>query len=87
MLHELNRCDVDYILNDVLPNLNKVVSGELSEYEFGFDVTIIDFNKDVSVINYNFFENTMEVPSEDIYKFMQEWGERLREWKASNNKL
>jgi hypothetical protein len=53
-LSELNSCDTDYIIYEVLPNLDKVIVGELSEYEFGYDATIIDFYIDRSIINYGY---------------------------------
>ncbi len=84
-LNELNSCDVNYIVEEVLPNLKKVISGELAEYEFGYDATIIDFYKEKSVINYNYFEDTVEIPSEDLYRFMCEWGAYLTRWKAEQD--
>lgn len=83
-LNELNSCDTEYIIDDVLPNLLKVISGEQSEYEFGYDATIIDFYKEKSIINYNYFEDKIEIPSEDLYRFMTEWGDYLIKWKQSN---
>jgi hypothetical protein len=83
MLGEIAFCDKDYIIEDVLPNLSKVMSGELPEYEFGYDATIIDFYKDKSVINYNYFEGKLEIPSEDLYRFMREWGDYLIKWKQN----
>ena len=56
MLHELNRCDADYIIDEVLPNLEKVLSRELEYYEFGYEATLIDFYKDKAIINYNYGE-------------------------------
>ena len=82
-LNELNSCDINYIIEEVLPNLTKVMSGELTEYEFGYDATIIDFGKDKSVINYNYFEDKIEIFSEDLYRFMCEWGDYLIRWKQN----
>ena len=95
-LSELNSCDMEYVLDDILPNLEKIMNGELIQdpsqiqpyltdcYSFGYDATIIDFYKDKSVINYNYFEDQIEVPSQDIYQFMMEWGQYLRKWKESH---
>ena len=93
-LNELNSCDTEYILNDVLPNIEKIWNGEkywdeyrsptygaFDTYEFGFDATLIDFGKEISVVSYGFGEGSFEVPSEEIYTIMREWGEHLTNWK------
>jgi hypothetical protein len=93
-LHELNSCDADYILDDILPNLEEIMKGGkywdpyrspycgyLDYYEFGYDATGIDFYKDKSIITYGYNEGKIEVPSEEIYQFMMEWGKYLREWR------
>jgi hypothetical protein len=77
MLGELVFCDKEYIINEVLPNLDKVINGDLEVYEFGYDATIIDFHNYRSLITYNYFENETEVPSQDLYNFMHNWGNFL----------
>lgn len=92
-LNELNSCDTEYILNDVLPNIEKIWNGEkywdeyrsptygaFDTYEFGFDATLIEFGKEISVVNYGFREGSFEVPSEEIYTLLKEWGEHLMNW-------
>jgi hypothetical protein len=93
MLDELNLCGVEYILDDILPNLEKIWRGELVQdpgrlddflidfYPFGYDATGIDFYKDKSIITYGYDEGKIEVPSEEIYQLMMEWGKYLREWR------
>ncbi len=98
-LHELNACDAEYIIDEVFPNLEKIRNGELywdpyrssaygpyDSFEFGFDATIIDFYKDKSVINYGYWEGKIEVPSEDIFKFMKEWRDELVKWRENKQK-
>ena len=93
-LNELNSCDTEYILNDVLPNIEKIWSGEkywdeyrsptygaFDTYEFGYDATLIDFGKEKSIISNGFGDGEIEVPSEEIYTLMKEWGEYLKNWK------
>lgn len=93
-LNELNSCDVEYILEEVLPNIEKIWKGEkywdpyrsptygaLDTYEFGFDATLIDFGKKKSIVSYGFGEGSFEIPSEEVYQFMKEWTERLTKWK------
>lgn len=93
-LNELNSCDTEYILNDVLPNIEKIWNGEkywdeyrsptygaFDTYEFGYDATLIDFGKEKSIISHGFGDGVIEVPSEEIYELMKEWGEHLKNWK------
>ena len=93
-LNELNSCDTEYIVNEVLLNLEKIWNGEkywdpfrsptygaFDTYEFGYDATLIDFGKEKSVVSYGFGDGNFEAPSEDIYQLMQEWGKYLRKWK------
>jgi hypothetical protein len=84
MLHELNRCDADYIIEEVLPNLEKVLAGELVTYEFGYDATLIDFYNNKAIVSYNYGDDALEVESEDVYAFMRAWWERLMEWKKQS---
>jgi hypothetical protein len=94
MLGELYMCDADYVLNDVIPNIEKIWSGEkywdeyrsptygaFDTYEFGYDATLIDFGKEKSIISYGYGDGEIEVPSEEIYTLMKEWGEHLKRWK------
>lgn len=83
MLQELNRCDADYIIDEVLPNLEKVLSEEIESYEFGFDATMIDFFIDRAIINYNYGEDQLEIASLPIYEVMLCWRNALVEWKRN----
>ena len=97
MLGELYACDVEYIIEKVIPNLDKIMKGELVQdptrqdeylvdyYEFGYDATIIDFYKDKCIINYDFWQSKFEAPSEFIYEFMKEWAKHLEYWKKNIN--
>lgn len=97
-LNELNSCDPEYIINDILPNIEKISKGEkywdpyrsptygaLDTYEFGYDATLIDFGKEKSIVSYGYGEGDFEVPSSEIYQFMNEWGEKLREWQSNQS--
>lgn len=83
MLHELNRCKIDYIVNDVFSKIESVINNEIESFEFGYDATIIDFFKDRAIINYDYFEEQMEIPSSDIYQLMKDWRDALIEYKKS----
>jgi hypothetical protein len=87
MLQELNRCDADYIIDEVLPNLGKVLSGDLKNYEFGFEATLIDFYEEKATINYNYGDNQLEIGSQPIYEFMLCWRNALVEWKKNHGNL
>lgn len=95
-MNELNSCDTGYILDDILPNLERIMNGEqlwephykknVDYYLFGYDATIIEFMKEESIIHYDYGDKEVEVPSQEIYDIMQEWGRYLREWKAQKEK-
>lgn len=79
---ELNSCSTEYIVDEVLPNIKMVLSGEIKVFEFGYDATIVDFNKQISTINYNYFENKIEIESELLFHFLQEWTNQLISWRS-----
>lgn len=87
MLYELSFCDKDYIVNDVIPNLVKVNSGLLERYDFGYDATVIDYHVGTSVINYNYWEDTLEIDSKEIFQFLSTWGLILPQIQAQEDRL
>ncbi|CAA0166724.1 hypothetical protein [Tenacibaculum maritimum] len=60
-------------LQEIIFNLELVLTSEIEEYEFGFDSTIIDFKKEKSIINFNYFEDEIEVDSMPLYQMMNDW--------------
>ena len=98
-LSELNSCNPDYILDEVMPNLEKIWIGEkvpdisikhhtiklIDTYEFGYDATLLDFGIKTTVISYGYGDGSIEVPSSEIYQFMKEWAEQLEKWRSLNN--
>ena len=86
MLQELNRCDADYIIDEVLPNLEKVYSEEVASYEFGYDATMIDFFIDKAIIHYNYDDDQLEIGSQLIYEVMVCWRNALVDWKKNPGK-
>ena len=99
IMNEINSCDYDYLIDDVMPNLEKIRQGELlrypdtdegklvDSYEFGYTATMIDFYKNKSIIDNTWDDDfiKIEVPSEDIYQFMKEWTDKLIKWRNSQN--
>jgi hypothetical protein len=95
MISDIGMCDADYILDEVLPNLEKIRNGEkywdtyrsphygyYDYYTFGGgELSYIDFYKDNTIITYDDGQHTLEIPSEEIYQFMMEWGKYLDEWR------
>ncbi len=73
MLYELQWCDHEYFIHDVILGLEKVNSGELGSYEFGYDATIIEYKPKESTIYYNFGDNTIQIDSTTIYHFIRDW--------------
>lgn len=60
-------------LKEIVSNIELVLSSEIEEYEFGFNSTIIDFQKEKSIINYDYFENEIEVDSVSLYNVINDW--------------
>lgn len=65
-------------LKEILDNLSSVLLGQLEEYEFGYDATIIEFRKNQTIINYNYFEDELPIESESIYNLVKDWYEELK---------
>jgi hypothetical protein len=87
MLQELNRCDADYIIDEVLPNLEKVLSEEIASYEFGYEATMVDFFIDKAIIHYNYGDDQLETGSLPIYEVMVCWRDALVDWKRNPGKV
>ena len=85
MLDELVNIKGDY-LQEVLTILDKVKNGELDHDAFGFEATEIHlFNKTgtpTATIFYNYYQDELEVPFEDIYNLMHDWHDYLQKWEA-----
>lgn len=96
LLNELNSCDVEYIVADVIPALETLILGGLvqnssseeeqllASYEFGFTAVMVDFSK-----NTTYVENTWEdaepiaVSSDELYLALKDWAVRLNKWKEA----
>lgn len=99
IMNEINSCDYEYLIDTVIPNLERIRRGELirypdtnegqiiNSYEFGYTATMIDFYKDKSIIDNTWDDDfvKIEVSSDDIYKFMKEWTDKLIRWENSRN--
>ncbi|MBB6460250.1 hypothetical protein [Flammeovirga kamogawensis] len=60
-------------LKKIKENIELVLSSKIDVYEFGFDSTIIDFKKEKSIINYNYFRSEIEVDSISLYDVIKDW--------------
>ncbi len=99
IMNEINSCDYDYLIDEVMPNLEKIRKGELlrypdteegeliDSYEFGYTATMIDFYKNKSIIDNTWDDDfiKIEIRSEDVYQFMKDWTDKLIEWKNSQD--
>lgn len=67
-LNELGSCSSEYLI-EIIKSLKKVRSGELAEYDFGFEVYIIESKKETSLIidTYDQWKCIGEVSTEEIY--------------------
>lgn len=97
IMNEINSCDDEYLINEVLPNLEKIKRGEkirypdtndgqlIDSYEFGYTATMIDFSKEKSIVDNTWDDDfiKIEIPSEEVYQFMREWADKLVKWKKN----
>ena len=84
-LTEISNLRFDY-LEEIVPSLEKVLSGVLDQYDFGYEVYSIECKKDISqVINtYNDWKSIAEIPTQEIYELMQDWKYYLEIHKNEN---
>jgi len=77
-LNELGSCNIEY-LEEIITNLIKVRSGELEEYDFGYEVYSIECKKEISQVidTYNDWECIAEITTQEVYKLMKDWREYL----------
>ena len=97
IMNEINSCDEEYLINEVMPNLEKIKKGELirypdtdegqliDSYEFGYTATMIEFYKDKSIVDNTWDDEFLkiEIESEEVYHFMKEWINKLVEWRKT----
>ncbi len=77
-LNELGSCNFEY-LEEIVTNLIKVLSGELEQYDFGFEVYSIECKKKISQVidTYNDWKSIAEIPTQEVYKLMKDWRDYL----------
>ena len=77
-LNELGSCSSEY-LTEILDNLQKVQSGALEKYDFGYEVYSIKSKKEISLIidTYNNWKCITEVSTEEIYALLKKWKKYL----------
>jgi len=99
IINEINSCDDSYLIEEVMPNLEKIKRGErikypntnegqlIDSYEFGYTAIMIDFYKDISIIEDTWDDDfiKLEVNSTEVHQFMKEWVDKIIQWKNSMN--
>ncbi|MFD2939036.1 hypothetical protein [Flavobacterium notoginsengisoli] len=67
-LNELGSCSPEYLI-EIIKNLKKVKSGELEEYDFGFEIYTVESRKKTSQIidTFDHWKCIGEVSTEEIY--------------------
>jgi hypothetical protein len=81
---EIKNLNFNYI-EEIVPSLEKVLKGELEQYDFGYEVYSIDCRKDVSQVidTYNEWKSIAEIPTQDIYELMRDWKNYLLDYSSS----
>lgn len=81
---EIKNLELDY-LNEIVTSLEKVLSGELEQYDFGCEVYSIECKKEVSsVIDlYNDWKCISEIKTQEIYELIRDWRNHLIKFPCS----
>jgi hypothetical protein len=71
---EIRNLSDDY-LNEIVPSLQKVLSGELEQYDFGYEIYSIDCRKDISQVidTFDGWKSIAEIPTQEVYELMRDW--------------
>lgn len=82
-LTEISNLRFEY-LEEIVPSLEKVLNGELEQYDFGYEVYSIECGKDISQVidTYEGWKPIAEIPTEVIYHLMRDWKNFLEEHKS-----
>jgi len=83
-LTEISNLRFDY-LEEIVTFLQKVLNGELEQYDFGYEVYSIDCRKDVSEVidTYNEWKSIAVIPTQEIYEMIRDWKNYLFDYSSS----
>ncbi|WP_337965035.1 hypothetical protein [uncultured Flavobacterium sp.] len=75
---EILNLKLDY-LEEIVKSLEKVLSGELLYYDFGYEVYSIECKKEISQVidTYNYWKCIAEIPTQEVYELMKDWKDYL----------
>lgn len=75
---EILNLNLDY-LQEIVTSLEQVLSGELQEYDFGYEVYSIECKEETSVILdlFNHWESIAEITTQELYELMRDWRNHL----------
>ena len=77
---EIKNLKLDY-LNEIVVSLEQVLSGELEQYDFGYEIYSIECKKETSFVidTYNDWKCISEITTQEIYEFIRDWRNYLIE--------
>jgi hypothetical protein len=83
-LTEISNLRFDY-LEEIVAFLQKVLNGELEQYDFGYEVYSIDCRKDVAQVidTYNEWKSIAVIPTQEIYEMIRDWKNYLFDYSSS----
>jgi hypothetical protein len=66
-------------LEEIVKSLEKVLSGELQYYDFGYEVYSIECKKEIAQVidTYNYWKCIAEIPTQAIYLLLKDWKDYL----------
>jgi len=73
-LNELGSCNFEY-LDEIVASLEQLLSGEIEQYDFGYEVYSIECKKEISQVidTYNDWKCIAEIPTQEVYALMKDW--------------
>lgn len=79
-LNELGSCNFEY-LEKIVENLANVKSGELEQYDFGYEIYSLECRKEISQVidTFNDWKCIAEIPTQEVYILMKNWRDYLIE--------
>jgi hypothetical protein len=79
-LNELGSCNFEY-LEEIVENLASVKSGELEQYDFGYEIYSLECRKEISQVidTFNDWKCIAEIPTQEVYILMKNWRDYLIE--------
>jgi DNA phosphorothioation-dependent restriction protein DptG len=81
---EVSNLSFDY-LEEIVLSLEKVIRGDLEQYEFGYELYCINCRKENSQVidTFNEWKTIVDLPTQSIYELIRDWKCFLEQYNSS----